>query len=204
MRAFPLPRGLPYQPVMLRRHPKQRSSRVLLYGAGLCQTDPAFQEALRRRVASAERFAAFMHGASSYIAPGRPCAKCGDFRKRTRDRSCYGCHLRRSKENFERMKSGMAPVVSRSQDSHLDLLKRQRAARNGEHLTRSFGDLVAMQWPMGRLEITFPDGWHEADLSKLSLQELINAIGELPALRDALDWAGWKVPYAPTAQNEGG
>jgi hypothetical protein len=160
----------------------------------LCLADPAFLEALRRRVVSAERFSAFLAGAAFYIALDRPCTKCGNFRKRTRDRSCYGCHLRRGRENFERMKAGLPPEVSRSRDSHLDLLERKRAERDGEHVTRTFGSLVAKRWPLGRLEITFPDGHHEEDLAKLAPWELQNAIEEFPALADAMEWAGWTVP----------
>lgn len=163
----------------------------------LCHADPAFREALRARVASAERFAAFMDGAAFYIALERPCAKCGEFKKRTRDRSCYGCHLRRGGENFERMKAGLAPEVGRNQASHLDLLERKRAERNGKHVARSFGDLVAKQWPTGRLEIVFPDGYREADMSTLKDWELLNALDEFPMLEDALLWAGWTLPYRP-------
>jgi hypothetical protein len=138
-----------------------------------------------------------MDGASYYIALERPCARCGDFRKRTRDRSCYRCHLLRGAENFERMRAGIAPKVMRNEDSHLDLLVRKRAEREGEYLERRFGDLEAKRWPLGRLEITFPDGWHEVDLAKLTERELVNAIREFPALKDALEWAGWTLPYVP-------
>ena len=57
-------------------------------------------------MSSEERWSAFMAGAAYYIALERPCRRCGDFRKRTRDRSCYRCHLLRGAENFERMKAG--------------------------------------------------------------------------------------------------
>jgi hypothetical protein len=160
----------------------------------LCLADPAFQEALRGRVASPARFAAFLAGAGFYIALERPCAKCGSFKKRTRDRSCYGCHLSRGGENFERMKAGLSPQVSRSNDGHLDVLERKRAERNGEHLSREFDGLIAKRWPTGRLEITFPDGYHEADMSRLNYHGLKQAIGEFPMLVPALEWAGWTIP----------
>lgn len=163
----------------------------------LCIADPAFREALRSRVKSPERFTAFMDGATYYVALERPCAKCGNFKRRTRDRSCYRCHLNRGGENFERMKAGLAPKVTRNNESHRDLLDRKRAERDGEFLERRFGDLVARRWPLGRLEVTFPDGWHEADLLKLTYGEQVNAIREFPALKDALEWAGWTVPYVP-------
>lgn len=160
----------------------------------LCHADPTFLEALRKRVASPERFSAFMDGAASYIALERPCAKCGDFRKRTRDRSCYRCHLNRGGENFARIKAGLPPQVSRTQNSHLDLLKRNRAERNGQHLSRTFDGLVAKQWPTGRLEITFPDGYHEPDFAKLNYHGVKDAIRQFPMLVSALKWAGWTVP----------
>ena len=163
----------------------------------LCLADHGFKEALRQRVSSEERFSAFLDGAAFYIALERPCPKCGDFRKRTRDRSCYGCHLGRGGENFERMKAGLDPHVFRRMDGHLDLLQRQRAEREGEFLERRFGELVARRLPLGRLEIIFPDGWQEEDLAKLREDELINAIREFPALKEALEWAGWTLPYIP-------
>ena len=161
----------------------------------LCLVDPAFREALRGRVASEERFSAFMDGAAFYIALERPCAKCGNYRKRTRDRSCYGCHLQRGGENFERMKAGIAPTVGCSKDSHLDLLERKRAAKRGEYVEREFDGLVAKRWPTGRLEVTLPDGEHDHDLNDRSMTEIMNAITHYPQLRDVLRWAGWTVPW---------
>jgi hypothetical protein len=161
----------------------------------LCHADHGFKEALKQRVASEERWLAFLDGTAFYINLERPCVRCGDFRKRTRDRSCYRCHLRRGGENFERMKAGLALKVTRTKDSHLDLLERKRAERDGEFLERQFGEMTARRWPLGRLEITFPDGWNEADLAKLNERELINAVREFPALKDAMEWAGWTLPY---------
>ena len=157
----------------------------------LCHADHGFKEALRQRVASKERFSAFVNGAAFYIALERSCALCGDFRKRTRDRSCYRCHLNRGAENFERMKAGLAPRVMRSKDSHLDLLRCQRAEREGECVTRAFGDLKVTEWPGGRLEVVFPDGYHDPDLRKRDGKEVWRLMEMLPELKDALVWAGW-------------
>lgn len=134
-----------------------------------------------------------MAGVASYIALEGLCPKCGNYRRRTRDRSCYACHLRRGGENFERIKAKLAPIVSRSKDGHLDLLQRQKADRDDEFSARQFGDLSAKVWPMGRLEVTFPDGYVEPDLSKLKWQECMNALEMYPALRDVMRWAGWSV-----------
>ncbi|WP_147417689.1 hypothetical protein [Sphingomonas cavernae] len=111
------------------------------------------------RVSSADRFSAFLDGVPFYIALERPCAKCGSFKKRTRDRSCYGCHLRRGGENFERVKAGVSPIVSRSKDGHLDLLARKKAEREGKFIAAEFGQLSVRRYPTGRLEVTFPDGY---------------------------------------------
>jgi hypothetical protein len=157
----------------------------------LCQSSPAFAEALRSRVSSEERWSAFMAGQTYYIALERPCGRCGDFRKRTRDRSCYRCHLTRGAENFERMKAGLAPKVMRSKDSHLDLLARQRAEREGECQVRQFGSITVTRWPTGRLEVLFADGYREHDLAKGDPRKVYNAMENLPELRDALIWAGW-------------
>lgn len=157
----------------------------------LSLASPAFKEALRSRVKSEERWSAFIDGAPYYIALEQPCGRCGDFRKRTRDRSCYRCHLLRGAENFERMKAGLRPKVMRSMDSHMDLLARQRAERQGECDTRQFGSVTVTRWPTGRLEVAFPDGYREHDLSKVDPRKIWNAMENLPELKDALIWAGW-------------
>ena len=110
----------------------------------------------------------FLANASYYIDLERPCARCGGGKRRTRDRSCYTCHLQRGVKNFERMKAGLSPEAKRSRDSHLDLLARQRAEREGDCETRTFGSLTVTRWPTGRLEVLFPDGYREDDLSKCS------------------------------------
>ena len=132
-----------------------------------------------------------MDGAAFYIALARACARCGDFRKRTRDRSCYRCHLLRGAENFERMKAGLAPKVMRNKDSHLDLLERQRAEREGNCDRREFGSLTVTRWPTGRLEVLFPDGYREHDLAKTDPRHIYHLMDMLPELKDALVWAGW-------------
>jgi hypothetical protein len=129
-----------------------------------------------------------------YIDPERPCNKCGGIKKRTRDRSCYGCHLARGGANFERMKAGLAPVVSRNKDSILDTAKRERSERDGIYEQRDFGGLTAKCWPMGRLEVTFPDGYHEPDMSKLDYDGIKLALSDFPQLALALAWAGWTIP----------
>jgi len=159
----------------------------------ICNADAAYAEALRKRVSNEGRFAAFMSGSPSYIDIDGLCPRCGNFRRRTRDRSCYACHLARSGENFERMKAGLAPVVRRSRDSHLDLLARQKAEREDEHIACAFGDISAKRWPTGKLEVTFADGYIEPDFSKLSWHECMRALEMYPGLRDVLRWAGWSV-----------
>jgi hypothetical protein len=157
----------------------------------LCKADAAFEEALRARVSSGARFSAFLDGASYYVDLEHACAKCGSGKKRTRDRSCYGCHLARGRPNFERIKAGLASEVARNKDGHLDLLERQRAEREGDCETRDFGSITVTRWPTGRLEVLFPDGYRELDLAKPSGQHVHRLIGELPELKDALMWAGW-------------
>lgn len=159
----------------------------------ICHADHAFAEALRRRVANPARFSAFMAGAASYVALEGLCPKCGHFRRRTRDRSCYACHLRRGGENFARIRAGLLPLVGRTRDGHLDQLQRQKAERNHEFQSRQFGDINAKLWPMGRLEVTYGDGYVDPDLSKRSWQECMNALEIYPGLRDVLRWAGWSV-----------
>ena len=139
------------------------------------------------------RFSAFLEGVPFYVDIDRLCPRCSSFKRRTRDRSCYPCHLAHSGSNFERMKAGLAPEVARSRDSYLDLIERQAADRNDEYSERHFGDLVARVWPLGKLEVTFPDGYVEPDFSKLSWQACRNAADQYPGLLDVFRWAGWPV-----------
>lgn len=175
-------------------HRQPRADKLDAKQRRLCHADPAFLEALRARVASPERFAAFLDGIAFYVALERPCARCGNFKKRVRDRSCYVCHLQRGGENFEHMKAGIAPKAMRSKDGHLDVLERRRRERKGEYLERSFDGLIARRWPLGRLEVTFPDGYTEPDMAKLCYDGMQQAIREFPQLVQALEWAGWSVP----------
>jgi hypothetical protein len=145
--------------------------------------DPAYADALSARVNDPRRFAAFVVGATSYIRLAEPCARCGGFRRRVRDRSCYTCHLNRGKENFERMKAGLSPNKKRSLDSHLDLLERQKREREGEFLERVFGSITVRLFPTGRLQVTYPDGYVEQDLNKVSPQGVARLVELLPELR---------------------
>ena len=157
----------------------------------LCIADPAYSEALAVRVKDARRFAAFIEGLPSYVRLGPPCPRCNGFRRRTRDRSCYTCHLDRGRKNFERMKAGISPNKKRSLDSHLDLLARRRAVNRDEYIAAAFGRLAVKRWPTGRLEVTFPDGYIEPDLNKQDALHVHHLMAELPELREALIWAGW-------------
>lgn len=89
------------------------------------------------------------------------------------------------------MRAGHAPEVSRSMASHLDLLERRRAERAGDCDTRQFGRLTLTRYPTGKLEVTFPDGHRDPDLSKRQAQDVYRLMDMLPELKDALVWAGW-------------
>lgn len=157
----------------------------------ICRMDPAYQEALRSRVGDAQRFSAFLDGAAQYTGVEAPCPKCGGFRRRTRDRSCYTCHLAKGGANFERMKARLAPKVKQSRDGYLDKLDRQRREKNGEAIIKEFGRIRVKLFPTGRLEVTYPDGYIEPDLSKVDGQRVWELMEMLPELRDALIWAKW-------------
>jgi hypothetical protein len=189
------PYGPAFDPRFTLHRLQPRADKLTAKQRRLCRADPSFQEALRGRVGSAERFAAFMGGQPFYLAVSSPCGRCGAFQRRTRDRSCYACHLNRGGENFERMKAGLRPIAKRSRDSHLDLLERKKSERAGDHLARDFGPLIARRWPTGRLEIVFSDGFVENDFAKLSDSDMIAALRMYPALVEALEWAGWTIPY---------
>ena len=186
------PHGPQYDPRFQLHQRQPRADKLDARQRQLCLADPAFQKALQSRVASDDRFSAFMAGAAYYVALERPCGKCGgSVRKRTRDRSCYGCHLRRGGENFARMRAGLPPQAARSRDSHLDLLERQRRERDGDCETRTFGTITVTRWPTGRLEVLFPDGHRDPDLGTSSGRRVQHLVSMLPELGEALAWAGW-------------
>lgn len=133
-----------------------------------------------------------MAGIASYLDFDRPCPACEGVRRRTRDRSCYTCHLRRGQANFARMKAGVAPIVKRNRASHLDLLRRQKAEREGQGITRTFGAITATRWPTGRLEVHFPNGTSTPDLAKaMPAKAIWQAAQRTPDLWEVLVWAGW-------------
>jgi len=180
-----------HDPRFLLHHRQPRANKLDAQQRRICHADPAFSAALERRVNDPRRFAAFLAGVPSYIRLSDPCGRCGGFRRRVRDRSCYTCHLNRGRENFERMKAGLSPHVSRSLDSHLDLLARQKAEKDGEFIAAEFGQLKLKRFPTGRLEVTFPDGFVDPDLSKRESHDVWRLMEMLPELREALVWAGW-------------
>ena len=158
----------------------------------ICRADPAYREALRQRVGNPDRFDAFMGCVANYVDFDRPCPACEGVRRRVRDRSCYHCHLRRGRENFDRLKVGIAPIVTRNRASHLDLLERHRAEREGHCITMTFGGIVAVRWPTGRLEVRFPNGTSTPDVGKaMDAKAIWQAAQRTPDLLDALHWAGW-------------
>ena len=89
------------------------------------------------------------------------------------------------------MKAGISPLKSRSRDGYLDHLERTKAERNGKHMVREFGGLIAKRWPTGRLDIRFPNGAHEPDVSKMHPQLRQHAMDNVPEFMLALQWAGW-------------
>lgn len=174
-------------------HQQPRADKLCARQRRICRLDPAFADALKQRVSDPVRFEAFMSGVVSYYRLNAPCKRCGSYVRRVRDRSCYQCHLRRSGENFERMKAGLAPIVSQSRDGYLDRMERQKADRLGPCEETTIGRIVAQRWRMGRLQVTFDNGETEEDVNRRSFHEIMNAITRYPELRDVLRWAGWSV-----------
>ena len=185
------PRQPRHDPRFGLHHVQPRADKLDARQRKAARMDHAFAEALGARVGDPRRFAAFMAGAPSYVRIGEPCPRCGGFRRRVRDRSCYPCHLARGGESFERMKAGLAPLAKRSLDSHLDLLERQKREREGEYLERAFGSITVRLFPTGKLQVTYPDGYVEPDLNKVSPRGVQRLVELLPELSDALQWAGW-------------
>ncbi len=183
--------GPEYDPRFALHQRQPRANKLDQRQRQLCAADPAYADALAQRVSNPARFTAFLARVPSYVAIEAPCPKCGNYRRRTRDRSCYACHLASSGANFERIRAGLAPVVGRSKDSHLDLLERRKAERDDEHIAGQFGEISAKRWPTGRLEVTFDDGYVVPDFRDLKGQEYANALEMFPVLREVLLWAGW-------------
>lgn len=100
-----------------------RADKLSLRQRGIARIDPAFAEALRQRVSDPGRWAAFILARPQYS--GKACPRCGSTLRRTRDRSCYACLLRKTQPAMAAIKAGQRPPATRSRDSHLDLLARR-------------------------------------------------------------------------------
>jgi len=107
-----------------------RADKLAQRQRSIARLDPAFAEALRRRVSDPGRWVAFMLARPNYT--GKVCPRCGSTLRRTRDRSCYACLLRKTQPAMAAIRAGQRPPATRSRDSYLDLL-----ARRGREL-RSF------------------------------------------------------------------
>lgn len=76
--------------------------------------DEAFAEALRVRVSSPARWAAFLAGRNTYT--GMPCMRCGSTQRRVRDCGCMSC--KRDPAAWGAILAGHRPSATRSRDSH--------------------------------------------------------------------------------------
>lgn len=97
-----------------------RADKLSLLQRRIARLDPAFAEALRLRVSSPARWAAFMLGQRTYT--GKPCPRCGSTERRVRDRSCFACLLEKTEPAMRAIRQGQRPPATRSRDSHIQRL----------------------------------------------------------------------------------
>ncbi len=120
----------------------------------LCRADPAFMQALKHRVSSQARWAAFMQGSAQYT--GRPCERCRSTRRRVHNGACYDCMLNRNKIDFNLILQGISPPANRTRDGWLDIQERKRREQAGECMRYTSGPYTAEQFPTGRVRVYAP------------------------------------------------
>jgi hypothetical protein len=176
-----------------RLHQRQpRSDKLCRDQFKLCHVDHAFASALRQRVSNPARWEAFMGRSPEYR--GIPCPKCASTRRRTRDRSCYSCKLKKNEGNWERIRAGIQPIARRSRAGYLDRIDADRKERCGECSHYSNNGITAQSYATGRLDVQCPEHHiYSQHFEQIAPQQIVSLISRVPGLRACLDWAGWSV-----------
>lgn len=156
----------------------------------ICHRDPAFQQALRQRVADPTRWAAFISGAVWFT--GKECRRCGSQRRRVRSCDCYDCMLKTNRQDWDLIQSGHGPTAQRTRESYLDRFERQRRERAGEHQEYVSGAFTASQYPTGRLSLVSPQhNINQSDIASLDASRVYDLAERYPDVLEILRWAGW-------------
>jgi len=171
-------------------HAQPRSFRLTRQQRALCKRDPAFSEALRKRVSNPARWEAFIAGRSWY--EGKPCKRCGSTRRRVRSCDCYDCLLTVNRSDWSLMRSNVTPPSKNSRDGYLDRMERTKRERAGECERFAYGAFTATQYPTGRLAVHSDiHSIHQPDLARLEGRQVHALCDRFPDLVEVLRWAGW-------------
>ena len=182
--------GTKHDPRFTAHQTQPRGRRLTRHQRGLCQSDPAYSQALCQRVADPARWDAFMAGDSWYI--GKTCQRCGSQRRRVRCCGCYDCMLRANHQDWDLMRQGVMPPAQQSRDSYLDRLERTQREKSGEYQEYVYGAFTARQYPTGRLSVVAPTHHINcADTASIPARQLHALVDRYPELLEVLRWAGW-------------
>lgn len=173
-------------------HCQPRSDKLCRGQLKLCHADHAFASALRQRVSSPARWEAFVECSPEYC--GTPCPQCASTRRRTRDRSCYACKLKKNESNWERIRAGIQPIANRSRAGYLDRIDAARKERGGECARYSINGITAQAYATGRLDVQCLEHHiNSQHFEQIAPQQIVSLVSRVPGLRACLEWAGWSV-----------
>ncbi|MCC8405227.1 hypothetical protein LJ655_25690 [Paraburkholderia sp. MMS20-SJTN17] len=140
------------------------------------------------QIADPYRLAAWLEGAKVY--DGARCSKCGSTRRRVRDGSCYGCHLKDSPLD----PSQRVRVPQHSRDGWLARLDEKRKEAAGEVWAFEVGDWRARVYPTGRLAVDCDRlHIHSEDWAKVPPARVFEIGTSEPDLVEVMRRAGWSV-----------
>jgi hypothetical protein len=149
---------------------------------------PECQRRASRQIADPYRLAAWIEGAKVY--DGVHCSKCSGTRRRVRDGSCYGCHLKDSPlDPAQRVR-----VPRHSRDGWLDRLEVLRREAAGDVWAFEVGDWRARVYPTGRLALECDRLYiHTEDWGKVPPARVFEIASSEPDLVEVMRRAGWSV-----------
>ncbi|MCP3712994.1 hypothetical protein M3I54_39935 [Paraburkholderia sp. CNPSo 3274] len=162
--------------------PQAQRKREHVQGCSECQRQAS------RQVADQFRLAAWIEGAKVY--DGLRCSKCSGTRRRVRDGSCYGCHLKDSPLDPARR----TRVPRHNRDGWLGRLDARRKEAAGDVWVFEVGDWRARVYPTGRLAVDCDRlNIHSVDWGKVPPARIFEIAGSEPDLIEVMRQAGWSV-----------
>jgi hypothetical protein len=154
----------------------------------VARADPAFAAELRRQTMYPERIDALIAGQTYFI--GKPCGRCGSFKRRVFDCGCWSC-----KRDARPWIPNHGVPTAKHGRVYVDAIrdeKRREAA--GEVWAFEVGDWQARVYPTGRLALDCDRlHIHTEDWGKVSSARIFEIASREPDLVEVMQRAGWSV-----------